>query len=182
MINRIFAAGAAAALLASPLAAQDNGLVAGATVLGPQGNPVGTVDKVENGTVSLNTGKHVAALPTTAFGTSEAGPTITVTKDQLNAMIDGQMAEVNAKRDAALVAGATVVTRGGVTLGVVESVEGDNVVVAREDGPFALVRDNFTMQGDALAVIFTEAQIEEALAAQASATAAPEAASEDAAE
>ena len=60
-------------------------VVAGATVYGSDGNPVGTIDKVENGTALINSGTAKAALPLDKFGTSDKGPTIGFTKAQFEA-------------------------------------------------------------------------------------------------
>lgn len=62
-------------------------VVAGATVYGSDGNPVGTIDKVENGTALVNSGTAKAALPLDKFGTSDKGPTIGFTKAQFEAAV-----------------------------------------------------------------------------------------------
>lgn len=73
-----------AAAPASP-AATAAAVAAGATVYGSDGNPVGTIDKVENGTAVVNSGTAKAALPLDKFGTSDKGPTIGFTKAQFEA-------------------------------------------------------------------------------------------------
>ncbi|MGN6501129.1 MAG: hypothetical protein ACTHKM_13415, partial [Tsuneonella sp.] len=117
------AAALATAALGTAAAAQD--VAAGATVYGPDGAAVGTVESVANGVVTLDTGAHKAPLPADAFGKSDKGPTITVTKAKLDEMVAQQLAAADAKRDAALVAGAAVVSPKGAALGTVKSVEGD---------------------------------------------------------
>ena len=97
---------ASVALAATPALANDQ-VVSGATVTGPEGNAVGTIVAVENGTAVLDTGKHKVPLAVDMYGQGETGPTITVTQAQLNSMIDAQLAEASAKLDAALVPGAT---------------------------------------------------------------------------
>lgn len=157
------AAALATAGLSSAAFAQD--VAAGATVYGPEGNVVGTVVSVADGVVTLDTGAHKAPLPADAFGKGDKGPTITVTKAQIDAMIEEQLAAANAQRDAALVAGAAVASANGAALGTVTSVEGDAVVVETADGPVELKREHFAVnpQG-ALMALFTVDQIKAAAA------------------
>lgn len=148
-------------------------VAAGATVYGPEGQAVGTVETVADGVVTLDTGKHKAPLPADAFGKGDKGPTITVTKAQLDAMIDEQLAAAAAQRDAALVEGAAVATADGQALGVVKSVAGDAVVVERAAGPVELKREHFAVaQTGNLMALFTAAQIDAAVAAAAGGSAA----------
>ena len=59
------AAAIAAASLATAAYAQDAATVTvGATVTGPDGAAVGTVESVADGVVTVDTGKHKAPLPT----------------------------------------------------------------------------------------------------------------------
>ena len=114
-----------AALLFAPVAASAAPTV-GATVYGPQGNQVGTIEQVDAQTVIVNTGKHKVPLGVDAFGEGETGPTITVTREQLDAMMDQQLAEVAAQRDAMLVAGTTVFSADKQPVGTIESITDDN--------------------------------------------------------
>jgi len=156
---------AALVLCAAPALANDQ-VVAGATVTGPEGNPVGTIESVANGQAILDTGKYKVPLGVEMYGQGEAGPTITVTKDQLNAMMDQQVAAAAAQRDAALVASAPVISADNQPLGTVESVEGDDVVVTLASGPVALKREHFAIDANGhLMALFTAAQLEQALAA-----------------
>jgi hypothetical protein len=141
----------------------------GATVTGSDGAPVGTVESVADGVVTVDTGKHKAPLPANAFGAGESGPTITVTKAQLDAMIDEQLAAAAAQRDAMLVAGTEVHTVDHQVLGKVESVDGNNVIIARAAGPVTLLREHFAAQDNMLMALFTAEQINAAVAGQAQA-------------
>lgn len=144
-------------------------LAAGTKVVGPQGNPVGTIVSVENGQAILDTGKHQVALPVDRFGEAETGATITVTKEQLDGMVDAQLAEATAARDAALVAGAAVATADGAALGTVLEVNGDNVVIARggdEANKVTLLREHLDAAASGLSARLTMAQIDAAVQAQ----------------
>lgn len=139
----------------------------GATVYGPEGNEVGTVASVAGGLVTVDTGKHKVPLATDAFGEGDKGPTITVTKAQLDAMMDEQLAKAAAARDALLVPGTAVETADNQPLGTIESVDGDNVVVTRSEGPVALMRTAFAEANGKLIALYTKAQIEAAVASAA---------------
>ncbi|MCB2088315.1 MAG: hypothetical protein R3E18_09695 [Sphingomonadaceae bacterium] len=139
-------------------------VVAGATVYGPEGNEVGTIDAVSGEVASVNTGSHVAPLPMNAFGEGEQGPTITVTKAQLDEMMAAIEAEAAAKLDAALVEGAAVTSVDGQSVGTIASVEGDNVVLENEAGPVALKREHFVASENGLTARFTAEQIAQAIA------------------
>jgi len=158
---------AAVALAATPALANEQ-VVAGATVTGPEGNTVGTIISVENGQAVLDTGKHKVPLAVEMYGVGEAGPTITVTKAQIDGMVDAQLAEAAAKRDAALVAGAAVMAADHAALGTVVSVEGDSVVIARAADAtkkVTLPRDSFDATDHGLMARLTNAQVDAALAA-----------------
>lgn len=157
------------AIMAATPALANEQVVAGATVTGPEGNPVGTIVTVDNGTATLDTGKHQVPLGVDMYGQGEAGPTITVTKAQLDGMIDAQIAEANAKRDAALIVGAEAMDAAHQPLGTVAEVNGDQIVIARggdEANKVTLMREHFTASDDmGLMSRLTNAQIDEAVAA-----------------
>lgn len=159
---------AALALSAAPAFAAPGDVEVGATVYGPQGEPVGKIVSVANGQAVLDTGKHKVPLGVDMYGKGETGPTITVTKVQLDTMVDQQMAAANAKRDAALIPGATVMTADGAALGTVAEVDGDQIVIDRPDdaGKVNLLREYFAATDAGVTARLTMAQIEEALAAQ----------------
>lgn len=157
------AAATALALSSVSAFAADGEPVVGATIYGPEGNVVGTVESIADGIVTVDTGKHKAPLPADVFGTSDKGPTITVTQAQINAMLDEQIAAATAQRDAALVPGAMVHTAGDLMLGTVETVEGDDVVVKIETGPVAMKREHFAVNpAGTLIALFTMEQIQAA--------------------
>jgi FKBP-type peptidyl-prolyl cis-trans isomerase 2 len=160
-----FAATALMATAALPGAAFAQDVAVGATVYGPQGEAVGTVTSVAGGVVTVDTGAHKAPLPADAFGKGDKGPTITVTKAQIDEMMAQQLAAANARRDAALVAGAAVVSPKGAALGTVKSVEGDAVVLETAEGPVQLKREHFAIDANgALEALFTLEQIKAAAA------------------
>ena len=159
---------AAIALAATPALANEQ-VVAGATVTGPEGNAVGTIVSVENGQAVLDTGKHKVPLAVEMYGQGEAGPTITVTKAQIDGMIDAQLAEAAAKRDAALVVGAEAMAADHAALGTILEIDGNNIVIARggdEMNKVTLLRSHFDATDHGLMARLTNAQIDAAMEGQ----------------
>jgi hypothetical protein len=136
----------ATALAATPIAASAQDV--GATVYGNDGNPIGTIDSNDGTNAVVNTGKYTAALPVSAFGTSENGPTLNITKAQIEEQLaaaqaqqEAAMAEAQAAAEAeaaaalaaALVVGAPVITADQQALGMVEEIAGENVIIKSEE-------------------------------------------------
>lgn len=155
----------AAALWMVPLAAQAQDV--GATVTGNDGNPIGTVVSVGDGIVTIDTGKHKAPIPADVIGSGASGPSINATKAQIDAMMDEQVAEATAKRDAALVTGAAVVSAAGSPVGKLASVDmaADMIVLESSAGPVALKKEHFAVDASGkLMALFTTDQIASAAA------------------
>lgn len=165
------AAAAALAFAGTSTAAFAADVTVGATVYGPEGNVVGTIASVDGDVAVLDTGNNQAPLGVDAFGEDENGLTITVTKAQIDQMVEAAMAEANAARDAALVSGAAVVDAEGAVVGTIGEIDGENVVLETEDGPVGLTRDLFVVNNGALTARVTAQQIKETLAASSGAAA-----------
>jgi hypothetical protein len=166
----------ATALAATPIAASAQDV--GATVYGNDGQPVGTIESNDGTNAVLKVGEFTAALPVSIFGTGENGPTINATRDAVYAQLkaaDEQAkaaaaeaqakaaAEMAAKRDAALIEGAAVLSADTQPVGMVATIdpEMDAVVVLREDGMVTLKREHFAVDADgALMALFTVAQLD----------------------
>lgn len=162
--SKLFAAAALSLATFSGAAfAQGANVTAGATVYDPQGGTVGTVDSVADGAAVVNTGAHTVALPLDKFATSEKGPVISVTKQQLDDIAAQADADAAAKLDTALVAGAAVVDNAGTALGTIDKVDGDNVVLKTEKGPVSLTKKYFAVQNGALMALVTKDQVLAAL-------------------
>ncbi len=159
------AAAAVAALAASPAMAQD----VGDTVMGNDGNAIGTVAQTNEQAVLLSVDEYQIALPANLFGEGETGPTLNVTKAQLVQMHEQQLAEAEAALAAALVEGAAVVTADPQPLGTVDMIDEANVVIVREDeSKVTLPKEMFAVdQNGALVARIMMADLEAALAAQA---------------
>lgn len=139
--------------------AQAASVQAGQTVYGSDGAEVGKIDKVDNGTAVVNTGTHTLGLTLDKFGKSPKGPTISVTKAQLDELVEKANADAAAKLDAALVVGAAVVDNTGAALGTIDKVDGDNIVLKTEKGPVSMTRKYFAMTNGALTALVTKDQV-----------------------
>lgn len=136
----------AAALVATPFAAHAQDV--GATVYGNDGKPIGTVDSNDGTNAVIAVGEFKAPLPLSIFGQGENGPTLNTTYaavyEQLKAA-DAQAkqaaAEAMAKAEAeaaaalaaALVVGAPVITTDAQSLGMIDEIAGENVIIKGED-------------------------------------------------
>jgi hypothetical protein len=133
-------------------------LAVGTKVLDPQGGEVGTVASIAGDNVVLDTGTTKATLARSSFGTTPAGPTIGMTKAQLEAAVNQAKAQASTATDTALAPGAEVRSKDGQSVGKIASVNGDNVVVSRPEGPVTLKKANFTadQQGPLLGMTAAE--------------------------
>jgi len=165
----------ATALTATSIAA--NAQDAGATVYGNDDAPIGTVDSNEGGVVTIDTGTHKAPLPANLLAEREIGWTINATKAQIDGMMAAQVADANAKRDAALVIGTAVNSANGAPAGSLTEVDlaADAIVLESANGPVALKKEHFAVDaGGALVALFTVEQLASAAASAQAATGASE--------
>jgi len=160
------AAAAALALAGVSVPALAAGVSVGAKIYGSDGAEVGTIEKVEGGAVTVNTGTLTAALPADSFGDSDKGPTISWTKAELEAAVTAANDQAAAAFAAALVAGAEVYSSDAVALGKVKEVAADgSVIVELASGPVALPRAQMALQEAKLTFRATAADVQAAAAA-----------------
>jgi hypothetical protein len=167
---------AALAQATAPAAAPagDAGVTAGATIYGPDGQSVGTVEQVEGTNVVVNTGTLTATLPANVFSAGANGPTIGWNKADLEAAIAAEEQKAVAALDTKLVAGAQLFTVDNVAVGTITEVKTDGMVVVNHTtaGPIQLPKEQMTVQGENLTFLATAADLNAAVSSQAS-TAAP---------
>lgn len=157
---------AATAIAMTPVAA--NAQDVGATVMGNDDAAIGTVLSNDGTNVVIDTGTHQVPLPVTAFGTSDAGPTLNVTKTQLDEMMAAQLAQAAAALEAALVVGAPVITADNQPLGAVEEIDGENIIIAEGEEKVTLTKNLLALDANGtIMALATAADIEAAMAAQA---------------
>lgn len=85
------------------LAAASSAIVAGATVKGLSGTPVGTIESVADGkaTIALQDGKKIAVPQTGLRGNADGSVTIGYSAEQLEAMLQGASAAKDSSSTAA---------------------------------------------------------------------------------
>ncbi|MEP3420361.1 MAG: hypothetical protein ABJN35_01380 [Erythrobacter sp.] len=149
----------AAAVALSPFAASAQDV--GATVMGNDDAPIGTVTANEGGVVTVDTGKHSAPLPANLLAQRDGQWSVNATQAQINGMMDAQVAAANAARDAALVEGAAVVSAEGTPAGTVFTVDTENtVIVQSEAGIITLTRESFAVSpSGALMALYSAEQL-----------------------
>lgn len=150
MKRTLIAAAIAAASLAPVAALAQAGAASaapaptvGAKVYDPQGGEVGTVESVQGGVVTVNTGTARAGLPTSAFASREKGLTIGMNKAQIEAAVTGAAAQTSAAKDAALAVNAQVKSSDGVVLGTISKIEGDDVTVQLSNGSSVVLKKSY---------------------------------------
>lgn len=153
-----------AVLAQGPAAAQAPDLKVGATVYGPKGGEVGTIEKVVGNVVVVFTGKNRASLGKNAFGKGPKGPVIGMTKAQLDTAIEQAAAKAKAAKTAALAPGADIRSKDGIVVGKVKSVQGDNVVIdITNGGAITLKKNHLTTDANGLKLFMTAAQFQSAV-------------------
>lgn len=171
------------ALLASVLAATPATAMAqavGATIYGNDGAPIGTVARVDGEVIVIDTGTHEAPVPATTFYDTDKGKTLNLTKAQLDTMMAQKLAEAEAKRDAALVQGAAVMSLGGKPVGTLDTVDlaADKILLDSGQGLLMLKKEYFAIGPEGnLMVLYTSDQIASAAAGANTAASAGDAAS-----
>jgi hypothetical protein len=155
---------AAAPVAVHAQAAATPTLTVGATVYGPQGGEVGTIQSVSSGNVVVNTGTHSATLPAASFVSGEKGPMIGMNKADLDAAIEKAKQQVSANLDSALTPGASVASSDAAGVATIKQVNPDGAIVVTRNGTdIALPKNQFTMGPNGLALVFSTAQLDTAL-------------------
>jgi hypothetical protein len=140
----------------------------GTTIYGNDGNPVGTIEEIADGIAAIDTGEYVARIPAELIGAGEQGPSVNATREQINSMVAAQLAEIEARRDSAMVEGAAVLSANGEAAGTLTQVDlaGNVIVLTSAAGPVTLKKENFALDAEGrLQVLYSRQDIETAAAA-----------------
>ena len=107
----------------------------GATVYDTTGGVVGTVSSVTPDAVVISTGAHDVAVPPASVGSGAKGPTMAMTKVQLDAAFMQQQDQAAAAMKAMLVPGAAVFGSGGTTqVGTIKAADAQYVTLTTTKG------------------------------------------------
>lgn len=176
-MKRLLAATAAMAFAVTAPAAAQQGMTPGApqaatiepgtVIYGSDGAEIGTVAGEQADVIVLKVGERNVPIARTAISQGATGPMISVTRAELVAKFDQQMAAYQAEFDAALKQGAPVQTADNQNLGTIESVSGDAVAVQGSDGPMTLPKASLALNDQGkVTVRATMAQVREAMSGQ----------------
>lgn len=168
LIRGLLAASAALSLAPVAAAQQVNtassthALVVGTMAYDLQGGEVGKIDSISGETIVIDTGTHKAALPKTAFGSGPKGPTVSMTKVQIDDQVAAASQKAAAALEAAMTPGAEVKGKAGTVIGTVKEVKGDQVIIERATGPVSLTKKAFGLGANGLFISLTAAELDAA--------------------
>ncbi|WP_443971069.1 hypothetical protein [Sphingobium sp. CR28] len=139
-------------------------ITVGAPIYDAKGGDVGTVDSIVGDNVVVSTGSQKVTLSKAAFAQWPKGLTIAMTRDELNAAADQAKAQNAQALTDALAAGTDVHGSGGAKVGVIKSVEGDQVLVTTPKGDVSIPKNSFAMGASGLSIGLSAEQFEAAVA------------------
>jgi hypothetical protein len=146
----------------------------GATVYDAQGGVVGTIASTDGANAVIDTGTVKAVVPVASLGTGAKGPTLGMTKAQLDAAAGQQTAQATQQFQSQLVAGATVYGTGGATLGTIKATDAQYVTLKTPKGEAKLPIAGFGPGEKGVTLGMSAAQLDAAMSG--AATPAPAAA------
>ena len=157
---------AAPCLAQAQPAATPPAFTVGANVYDVSGGLVGTIDSVTPTAVTVSTGTNKVGLSPGSFGKSDKGPTISMTRAELDAASEKAKADAMAAFRTQIVAGAVVHGVQGQPIGTIKSVTGDTVLVTTDKGEVTLPVTAFGPGSNGILIGMTADQFDAAVAAQ----------------
>lgn len=154
---------AAPATGAAPAATTGAAPTVGATIYDAQGGVVGTIASTDGTNAVVDTGTNKAAVPLTSFGTSPKGPTLGMTKAELDAAAGQATAQATADFKSKLVAGTTVYGTGGASLGTIKTVDAQFVTLTTPKGDAKIPVGSFGPGAQGVTIGMTAAQLQAAM-------------------
>lgn len=145
----------------------------GATVYDAQGAVVGTIASTDGANAVIDTGTVKAAVPVASLGTGAKGPTLGMTKAQLDAAAGQQSAQAAQQFKSQLVPGATVYGTGGTSLGTISAADAQYVTLKTAKGEAKLPIAGFGPGEKGITLGMTAAQLDAAMTGAAPAATPP---------
>jgi hypothetical protein len=137
----------------------------GATIFDAQGGTIGTIASSDGTNAVVDTGTVKAAVPLTSFGTSPKGPTLAMTKAEIETAAGQSAQQAQADFKSKLTAGATVYGTGGASLGTIGAVDAQFVTLKTAAGKEAKIPvGSFGPGPQGVTIGMTAAQLEAAMA------------------
>ncbi|WP_185209923.1 hypothetical protein [Sphingomonas sp. NBWT7] len=147
----------------APAATASAAPTVGATIYDAQGGVVGTIASTDGTSAVVDTGANKAAVPLTSFGTSPKGPTLGMTKAELDAAAGQATAQATADFKSKLVAGTTVYGTGGASLGTIKTVDAQFVTLTTPKGDAKIPVGSFGPGAQGVTIGMTAAQLQAAM-------------------
>ena len=168
-IAALIAGTAATTAAAQTAPAAPAAVTTGATVYDTAGGIVGTVSSVTADAVVISTGAHDVAVPPTSVGPGAKGPTMAMTKVQLDAAFVQQQDQAMAAMKTQMVPGAAVYSRNGTEqVGTIKAMDAQYVTLTTAKGGEAkLPLDGFSTGPKGLIIGMTADQFNAAIGAAA---------------
>jgi preprotein translocase subunit YajC len=126
------AAPAALAQDAAAPAQELKGAAVGATVYGPDEQPAGTIETISGANAVLSTGTNKITIPLDRLGKGPNGPTIGLTRAQLDALAGQASAQASAQLQEQLKPGASVRGTSGTVVGSVKELDAETVTLSAQ--------------------------------------------------
>lgn len=139
----------------------------GATVYDAQGAEVGKIESVANGNAVVFTGTSRATIPLASFGSSPKGPTLGMTRAQLDEAASKTAAAATEQLRARLTPGTEVRGTAGAVVATVKALDGDNVVLTTSKGEVRVAITGVGVSAQGVFIGMTQAQFDAAVAANA---------------
>lgn len=141
------------------------GPTVGATVYDAQGAEVGKIESISGGNAVVFTGTNRGTIPLTSFGTSPKGPTLGMTRAELDAAATQAAAAAGDQLRARLTPGTEVRGTGGAVLAKVKALDGDNVVLTTPKGEVRVPIAGVGVNAQGVFFNMTQAEFDAAVAA-----------------
>jgi len=136
---------------------------AGATVYDAQGGTVGTIASVDATSAVIDTGTNKVAVQLSSIGTSPKGPTLGLTKVQLDAAATQQRNQAMTTFKTQLVPGAQVYGANGTALGTIKAADAQYVTVTTAKGDAKLPIAGFGPGAKGVTIGMTAEQLNAAI-------------------
>lgn len=159
------------ALVPAPVSAQTNppaqgaaGPAVGATVYDADGAEVGKIESIADGNAVVFTGTNRGTIPLASFGTSPKGPTLGMTRAQLDDAAAKAAAAATEQLRARLTPGTEVRGKAGAVIARVKALEGDDVVMTTSKGDVRVPITGIGVNAQGVFIGMTQAEFDAAVA------------------
>ena len=137
----------------------------GATIYDASGAEVGKIESITNGVAVVFTGTNRASIPLTSFGTSPKGPTLGMTRAQLDEAAAKAQTDAVAALRAKIVPGAEVRGEAGTVIAKVKEATDTEVVLTTEKGDVRVPIGGIGGNAQGLFIGMSQAEFDAAVAA-----------------